>query len=76
MLSGIIRSFSETVSIFLSWLVVKRIKHYDKETFNYGLGKYENLISIVVAIAMLFSVYIIAVGAIGRIQKPVPIGNL
>lgn len=76
MLSGVIRSTSETISIFLSWLIVRRIKHYDKEMFNYGLGKFEDLVSIVVSFAMFFSVYIIASGAIERLQSPESIGTV
>jgi cation diffusion facilitator family transporter len=76
MLSGIIRSTSETISIFLSWIVVRRIKNYEKETFNYGLGKFEDLVSIVVSFAMFLSVYIIASGAIGRLQSPESIGTV
>ncbi len=74
--SNALRSGSETLAIFFSWLMVRKAAKGISHKYNYGYGKLENLASLVVAAVMIISLIIIFRNAIERFQNPVIIGGL
>ncbi len=74
--SNLLRSGSETLVIFFSWLTVRKATQGTTHTYNYGYGKLENLASLVEAAVMITSLVIILFSAIARFQDPVAIGGL
>ena len=74
--SNLLRSGSETLAIFFSWLTVRKAAKGTTDTYNYGYGKLENLASLVIAAVMITSLAIIFFSAIARFQDPVTIGGL
>lgn len=64
-------SFLEFCSVYLSWFTLRRLKHDNKAIFNYGLGKIENLASLMIGLFMLVSVLIMTYLIINRLIHPV-----
>lgn len=63
LLADFLQTFIEMTAIFLSWMAMRRISKGGGNVFEYGIGKLENISSIVVGIIMIVSVFIIAGGA-------------
>lgn len=76
LLSDLLKSASETVATFLSWLAVRKVRRGKTEDYNYGQGKLENISSLAVAGAMMLSWMIVSYGAIERFRHPTPIGSI
>lgn len=65
-----IRHFVDTSASFLSWLTLRNINHSDSKRYDYGYGKLENMISLIVSIALFITVIIISFNAIKNIINP------
>lgn len=76
LLSDLLKSASETVATFLSWLAVRKVRRGKTFDYNYGQGKLENISSLAVAGAMMLSWMIVTYGAIERFRHPKPIGSI
>lgn len=76
LLSDLLKSGSETVATFLSWLAVRKVRQGKTFDYNYGQGKLENISSLAVAGAMLLSWIIVTYGAIERFRHPSKIGSI
>lgn len=76
LLSDLLKSGSETVATFLSWLAVRKVRQGKTFDYNYGQGKLENISSLAVAGAMLLSWMIVTYGAIERFRHPSKIGSI
>jgi cation diffusion facilitator family transporter len=76
LLSDLLKSGSETVATFLSWLAVRKVRQGKTFDYNYGQGKLENISSLAVAGAMLISWMIVTYGAIERFRHPTQIGSI
>ncbi|MFN0088283.1 MAG: cation diffusion facilitator family transporter [Blastocatellia bacterium] len=76
LLSDLLKSGSETIATFLSYLAIRRIREGKTFDYNYGQGKLENMSSLAVAGAMLFSWLIISFSAVERFRHPSPIGRI
>ena len=74
--SNVLRSSSETLAIFFSWLTVRRVAQGITHRYNYGYGKLENLASLVIAAVMILSLAVIFGNAVGRFRNPIAIGGL
>lgn len=74
--SNALRSSSEALVIFFSWLTVRKATHRMSPEYNYGYGKLENLTSLFVAGVMIVSLVVIFRSAVLRFQNPVPIEGL
>jgi cation diffusion facilitator family transporter len=64
-------SLLEFCSVYLSWYTLRRLRRDDKAIFNYGLGKIENLASLLIGFFMIISVLIMVYLIIHRILCPV-----
>ncbi|MDX2032066.1 MAG: cation diffusion facilitator family transporter [Blastocatellia bacterium] len=76
LLSDLLKSGSETIATFLSYLAIRRVRQGKTFDYNYGQGKLENISSLAVAGAMLISWLIITFSAIERFRHPSPIGQI
>ncbi len=74
--SDLLKTGSETVATFLSWLAIRKANQGKSFDYNYGQGKIENISSLAVAGAMTFSWMIVSYGAIERFRHPSPIGSV
>ena len=64
-------SFLEFCSVYLSWFTLRRLRRDNKAIFNYGLGKIENLASLLIGLFMLASVLVMVYLIINRLVHPV-----
>lgn len=64
-------SLLEFCAVSMSWLTLRRLRRDSRAVFNYGLGKIENLASLIIGAFMLFSVLIMAFLIIHRLLHPV-----
>ncbi|MDO9542549.1 MAG: cation diffusion facilitator family transporter [Kiritimatiellia bacterium] len=64
-------SLLELSSVSLSWFTLRRLRHDNRALFNYGLGKIENLASLMIGLFMLVSVLIMTFLIINRLIHPV-----
>jgi cation diffusion facilitator family transporter len=69
-------SLLEFSSVSLSWLALRRLRRDSRAVFNYGLGKIENLASLVIGLFMLISVLIMTFLIIHRLLHPVHLKGL
>lgn len=76
LLSDLLKSGSETVATFLSWLAIRKVRQGKTFDYNYGQGKLENISSLAVAGAMLLSWLVVSYSAIERFRHPSPIGSI
>ncbi len=76
LLSDLLKSGSETVATFLSWLAIRKARQGITFDYNYGQGKLENISSLAVAGAMALSWLVVSYGAIERFRRPSPIGSV
>ncbi len=76
LLSDLLKSGSETIATFLSYLAIRRVRQGKTFDYNYGQGKLENMSSLAVAGAMLVSWLIVTFSAIERFRHPAPIGRI
>lgn len=65
-----INGMVESISMLLAWIALKSVQKVNKEAYNYGRGKLENLASIGMAIALLISFGMIIKDAVNRIIHP------
>ncbi|MEN6462925.1 MAG: cation diffusion facilitator family transporter [Syntrophomonas sp.] len=68
--SDMVNGLIETLSLFMTWLALKRIAKGGSENYNYGHGKLENLASLIIALALVFSFILICKNAITRLLEP------
>ncbi len=71
-----LRSGTETLANLFSWLTVRRLARGGRADFEYGLGKLENLTSVLIVGAMAVSVVIMAANSIHRLLHPAPLRRL
>jgi len=66
----------EWTAILLSWLTLRRLQRKGTFIFDYGYGKLENLVSLVMAIMMFMSLSIVIASAARRFAAPESISGL
>lgn len=75
LLADLLRSTGEFFAILLSWCVIVQVARNDAATYNYGLGKLEQLASLVVATALFASFTVVFGTGISRLLNPEPLEN-
>lgn len=74
--SDMINGLTETLSIFLTWIAMKRAAKGDMPDYNYGQGKIENLASLGIALTLVISFVLICKNAVARLIEPTIIINV
>ncbi len=64
-------SLLEFCSVYMSWFTLRRLRRDNRSVFNYGLGKIENLASMMIGLFMLASVLIMCFLIVNRLMHPV-----
>lgn len=75
LMGDFLRCVVEFLAILLSWLVVRKINHGERGFYDFGLGKLEQLASLAIASAMLFTFLVVALSAAHRIFNPLAVEN-
>ncbi len=70
LMADALKCANELVATFLSWLALRRIGRGKSHYFDYGLGKLENLTSIVVAWLMFLSLVFVLYSALHHLREP------
>lgn len=70
LLADVLKCANELVATLLSWLALRKIGRGKPYYFDYGLGKLENLTSIVVAALMFLSLIFVLYSAVLRLHAP------
>lgn len=65
-----INGMVESLSMLLAFLALKGVQKNNKEAYNYGRGKLENMASIGIAFALLLSFFMITKDVIQRLKHP------
>ncbi len=76
LLADFLKTAIEFIAITLSWVAIRRINRGGGKTYEYGLGKLENISSLFVALVMLLSFLIITANAVRNIITPGHIGGI
>ena len=76
LLADLLKTISETLATFLSWVALRRLRQGKTLDYNYGQGKLENLSSLAVGGALFISWLVVAACAMQRFWHPQPIGNI
>jgi len=76
LLADFLKTGIEFIAITLSWVAIRRINRGGGKTYEYGLGKLENISSLFVALVMLLSFLIITANAVRNIITPGHIGGI
>ena len=71
MMADVLKCGCELLAAFFSWLALRKISRGAGAEYEYGIGKLENLTSIVVAGAMIASLIVVLFVAVARIMNPV-----
>jgi ferrous-iron efflux pump FieF len=75
-LADFCKTFLEFVAVFLSWWAIRRMARGTGGGFDYGLGKMENLTSLIVGVLMTACLLIITGNAIRNILHPAHIAGV
>ncbi len=70
LLADFLKTLLEAVAVTLSWLAIRRINRGADARFEYGLGKMENLTSLLVGAVMSLCLLVIVVNAVRNILHP------
>jgi cation diffusion facilitator family transporter len=74
-LADFLKTALEFVAVLLAWLAIRRITRGAGATYDYGIGKLENLSSLAVAALMIFVFLVIVGNAIRNLILPSHIGG-
>jgi cation diffusion facilitator family transporter len=75
-LADFLKTLLEFVAVLLAWLAIRRIRRGAGATYDYGIGKLENLSSLAVAALMILVVLVIVGNAVRGIVLPSHIGGV
>lgn len=70
LMADVIKCANELLATLLSWLALRKVSRGKPYYFDYGLGKLENLTSIVVAGLMFLSLILVLYSAVERFREP------
>jgi cation diffusion facilitator family transporter len=71
-----LRCVVEFLAIVVSYFILRRALRGERQFYDYGFGKLEQLGSVCVALAMLFTFFVLAALAINRLLTPVEVQNV
>lgn len=74
--TDVIRSGTETLSHYFSWLTLRKIRKGRNDAFEYGMGKLENMASLLIVGIMLLGVAVMSHASLQRILSPRPVEQL
>jgi ferrous-iron efflux pump FieF len=75
MIATCIRSAAETLSLFITWMGLRKVARKEIYVFNYGGGKIENLSSLAIALSLLLAFVELFFRSINRFYHPVHVND-
>ena len=76
LLADFLKTGLEFLAVLLAWLAVRRLARADGLRHDYGVGKIENLSSLVIAVLMMATVIVITVSALSGLLWPAPVAGV
>lgn len=70
LMADFLKTFLEFIAVGLSWMAMRRIARGSAQQFDYGLGKMENLVSLLVGVLMASSLVIIIGNSVRNLMHP------
>jgi cation diffusion facilitator family transporter len=70
MFADVVKCGNELLATFLAWLTLRKLVRGDPGIYDYGMGKFETLTSIITGAVMLVSLILVFYTAISRIMVP------
>lgn len=70
MFADVVKCGNELLATFFAWLTLRKLARGRGETYDYGMGKFETVTSIITGAVMLVSLILVFYTAITRIIKP------
>ena len=74
-IADLMATIFEWLAVVFAWLTLRRLSKKGEFTFDYGYGKLENLVSIIIAILMFMSLSLVGLNAVRRFADPQPISG-
>jgi ferrous-iron efflux pump FieF len=74
--TDVLRSGTETLSHYFSWLTLRKIRKGRNDAFEYGMGKLENMASLLIVGIMLLGAAVMSYASLQRILSPRPVEQL
>ena len=69
------KTVNEAIAILITWIIARKIARGDHATYDYGMGKFENLARIITGGLILVSLLILIITATYRIFFPATLGT-
>jgi cation diffusion facilitator family transporter len=69
------KTVNEATAILIAWIIARKIARGEHGTYDYGMGKFENLARIVTGGLILVSLFILVIAATYRILFPATLGS-
>ena len=76
LLADFLKTGLEFFAVLLAWLAVRRLGRADGLRHDYGIGKIENLSSLVIAVLMMATVIVITISALFGLLWPSPVAGV
>lgn len=70
MFADVVKCGNEILATFFAWVTLRKLSRGSQQVYDYGLGKFETLTSIVTGGVMLISLVLVLYTAIARIIEP------
>ncbi|MCU0632771.1 MAG: cation diffusion facilitator family transporter [Methanolinea sp.] len=70
MFADVVKCGNELLATFFAWLTIRKLARGHGETYDYGMGKFETVTSIITGAVMLISLVLVFYTAITRIIEP------
>lgn len=70
LLADTCKTMLEFIAVLMAWMAIRRINRGANHQFDYGIGKLENLSSLLVGLLMILCLLVIAVNTVRNIMHP------
>ena len=75
LMADMIGTIFEFMAVFFAWLTLRKLAKKGGNLFDYGYGKLENMVSVIIAALMFLSLSIVVFNAVRRFASPEPISG-
>jgi ferrous-iron efflux pump FieF len=76
LLADLLKTGLEFIAVLLAWLAMRRLSRGGGEAYDYGIGKLENLSSLIIAALMVLVFLVITGNAVRGLMSPSQVGGI
>lgn len=76
LLADLLKTGLEFIAVLLAWLAMRRLARGGGEAYDYGIGKLENLSSLIIAALMVLVFLVITGNAVRGLMSPAQVGGI